>query len=141
MQGNRGDSWLLVVKSQIANLTPGPSFGHNLCFKCQNGSCELILDIQVPRDFQWYKELLNFNEFWPLWLLSKNLEVHRDSNSQSGSSLGSVKVHSLTLSYTFGSMRCESPASLLARSLASPCFGCKPKVRVTTLNLLCLLNM
>jgi hypothetical protein len=38
MQGNRVYSWLLVVGSQIANLTSGPSFGHN---------------------FQWYKELLN----------------------------------------------------------------------------------
>jgi hypothetical protein len=39
-QGNRVDSQLLVVKSQIANLTPNHSFGHNLCFRCPNGSCE-----------------------------------------------------------------------------------------------------
>jgi len=58
-QGNWGDSWLLVVGSQIANLTPGPSFGHNLCVKCPNGSCKPILDIYVPKDFQWYKKLLN----------------------------------------------------------------------------------
>jgi hypothetical protein len=44
-QGNWVDSWLLMVESQIANLTPNPSFGHNLCFKCRNGSCELTLDI------------------------------------------------------------------------------------------------
>jgi len=44
-QGNQGDSRLLVVRSQIVNLTPGPSFGHNLCFKCPNWSCEPILDI------------------------------------------------------------------------------------------------
>jgi hypothetical protein len=36
-QGNRGDSQLLVVEGQIANLTPNPFFGHNLCFKCPNG--------------------------------------------------------------------------------------------------------
>jgi hypothetical protein len=30
-QGNWVDSQLLVVESQIANLTPGPSFDHNLC--------------------------------------------------------------------------------------------------------------
>ncbi len=40
--------------------------------------------------------------FWPLQLLSKHSGVHRDSNSQSGSSFGSVKVHSLTLSFTPG---------------------------------------
>jgi hypothetical protein len=37
MQGNRGDSQLFVVGSQIANLTPSLSFGHNLCFNFQMG--------------------------------------------------------------------------------------------------------
>jgi hypothetical protein len=37
-QGNWVDSWLLVAGSQIANLTPSRSFGHNLCFKCPNAS-------------------------------------------------------------------------------------------------------
>jgi len=50
------DSWLFMVESQTDNLTPGPSFGHNLCFKCPNEQCEPILDIYVPRAFQWYKE-------------------------------------------------------------------------------------
>jgi hypothetical protein len=53
--GNRGDSWLLVVESRIANLTSGLSFGHNLCFRCPNGSCEPILDIYVSVFFKWYK--------------------------------------------------------------------------------------
>jgi hypothetical protein len=44
-QVNWVDSWLLVVRSQIANSTPGPSFGHNMCFRCPNGQCEPILDI------------------------------------------------------------------------------------------------
>jgi hypothetical protein len=62
---NQGDSWLLVVRSQIANLTPIPSFGHNLCFKCPNGSCEPILNIFVPRAFHWYKEFFNTLGFAP----------------------------------------------------------------------------
>ncbi len=37
MQGNRGDSWLLMVGSQIANLTLNLSFGYNLCFSIQMG--------------------------------------------------------------------------------------------------------
>jgi hypothetical protein len=41
----QGDFWLLVVRSQISNLIFGSSFGHNLCFKYSNGSCEPILDI------------------------------------------------------------------------------------------------
>jgi hypothetical protein len=44
-QINHGDSWLLVVESQIVNLTPDPSFGHNFGFKCPNGPYEPILDI------------------------------------------------------------------------------------------------
>ncbi len=50
--GNRGDSWLLMVESQIDNLTPDPSFSHNLSFKYSNASCKPILDIYVPRVFQ-----------------------------------------------------------------------------------------
>ncbi len=53
--GNRVDSRLLVVGSQTTNLIPGFSFGHNLCFRCSNGSCEPILNIYVSIVFQWYK--------------------------------------------------------------------------------------
>ncbi len=103
-QGNQGDSWLLMVRSQIGNLTPSPSFGHSLCFKYLNGSCETILDIYVSRVFQWYKELFNPMGFDPCNL---SLKVW-DSNSQSGSSLGNVRVHSLAFSCTPGSMKCDS---------------------------------
>jgi hypothetical protein len=41
-QVNQGDLQLLVIGSQIGRLTPDPSFGHNLCFKYRNGSCEPI---------------------------------------------------------------------------------------------------
>jgi hypothetical protein len=40
----------------------------------------------------------------PLQSPFEDLGVHREFNSQNGSSFGSVRVHSLTLSYTFGSM-------------------------------------
>ncbi len=49
------DSRLLVVESQNwqtpGSSTPGPSFGHNLCFRCPNEQCEPILDIYASRDF------------------------------------------------------------------------------------------
>jgi hypothetical protein len=41
----RVDSRLLVVGSQTASLTPGPSFAHNLCCRCSNRECEVIFDI------------------------------------------------------------------------------------------------
>jgi hypothetical protein len=63
---------------------------------------------------------------------SENSKVHWDSNSQNGSSLESVRVHSLTLFYTLKSMRCDFRASLLAHNLASPRLGCEPKIKVAT---------
>jgi len=39
---DRVDFRLFVVGSQIASLTPDPSFDHNLCSRCPNGSCEAI---------------------------------------------------------------------------------------------------
>jgi hypothetical protein len=47
----RVDSWLLVVGSQTASLTPGPSFAHNLGWRCPNDSCEAILDIYTSWNF------------------------------------------------------------------------------------------
>jgi len=64
-QGNRGDYRLLMVGSQIANLTPSPSFDHNLCFRCPNGSCRPILDICISIVFQWYEEVLKPLGFGP----------------------------------------------------------------------------
>jgi len=55
-----------------------------------------------------------------------------DSNSQSGSPLGSVWVHSLTLSYPPSSMKCDSHASLLACTFSSLCLGREPKTKVVT---------
>jgi len=87
-QGNQGDSWLLVVRNQIANLTPGPSFGHNLCFGCPNGSCEPISNIYVPRAFQWYKECLNPMSFDPCNCLLKIWESIGSPTPKMGVHLG-----------------------------------------------------
>jgi hypothetical protein len=46
------DSGLLVVESQTASLTPGPSFAHNLGCRCPNDQFEAILDIYTSRTFQ-----------------------------------------------------------------------------------------
>jgi hypothetical protein len=78
------------------------------------------------------------NEFWPLKLFSKNLGIHWDSNSQMGSPHGSVWGQSLTFSYTLRSMKCDSRASLLVCTFASPCLV--PKARVATWSLLTCLN-
>jgi hypothetical protein len=91
------DSWLLVVGSQTANLIPNFSFGHNLCFRCPNGQCKPILNIYASIDFQWYKEHFKARSFDPLNCAMKIRKSFWDSNSQHGSPLVSVKVHSFTL--------------------------------------------
>jgi hypothetical protein len=50
-----------------------------------------------------------------------------------GVHFGSVEVHSLTLSHTPGSMKCDSWASLLDQKFANPCLGREPKARVVTI--------
>jgi hypothetical protein len=42
-----GDSQFLMVGNQIDTLTRGLYFGHNLCCKYSNGSCEFILNIYI----------------------------------------------------------------------------------------------
>jgi len=128
MQGNQGDSWLLVVASQISSLIFGPSFGHNLCFKYPNGSCKPISDIYILKYFQWYQELSNPMSFD---LYNCPLKI-RDSHSQNGGPLGNVWVHSLTLSYIHVNMKCVSRALFLAHTFANLCLDCEPKARDTT---------
>jgi hypothetical protein len=42
-----------------------PFFGHNLCYKCPNGSCEAIFDIYALIPFQRYEEYLKARCFDP----------------------------------------------------------------------------
>jgi len=72
-QINEGNSWLLVVKSQIGTLTPSLSFSNNLCFNYSNESCKPIFDIFISRSFQWYKELFNLMIFGP-WNCSLKIQ-------------------------------------------------------------------
>jgi hypothetical protein len=54
--------------------------------------------------------------------------MHRDSNSQSASSVWNVGVPSLTLSYTPRSMKCDSRASLLAHTLQALALVMSPRL-------------
>jgi hypothetical protein len=136
-QGNWGNSRLLVVGNQIANLTLNPSFDHNLCFKCPNGSCEPTLDIYVPKYFQWYKDS-------PIqWVLTLAITLWKFGNPprlqlpkweltwECECSFSRTLLHSQPPE----SMKCDSRVSLLALTLVSPCLGCKPKARVATITI------
>jgi hypothetical protein len=119
-QVNQGDSWRLVVGSQIRILTPGPSFGHNLCFKYSNESCEPILDIYALRDFQWCKELFNLMNFgsWNCFIkiqdfvgiLTPKVGVHLGM-------CGFIPSHS----FTFQECKFNSWVALLVCTFPCPC--------------------
>ncbi len=135
MHINQGDFWHLMVGSQIDNLTFDLFLSHNLCFKYRNGMCEPILDIYVPKKFQRYKELFNLMSFDPYNCLLKIWKSIETLTPKMGAHLGVWGVHSLTLSYTHGSMKCDSWASFLACTFASLYLGHEPKARVATIGI------
>jgi hypothetical protein len=75
-------SRLLVIGSQIANLTPGPSFAHNLGYRCPNDQCEAIFDIYASRPFQWHQEHINTRCFEPCCRTLNIRESRRTPNPQ-----------------------------------------------------------
>jgi hypothetical protein len=132
-QGNWGDSRLLVVRSQIANLILGPSFGHNLCFKCPSGSCKPILDIYIPRAFHWYNEILNLIGFDPCNHSLKVWKSIKNPTLKMGPHLGVwrfIPSHFPTLSgvwdVTLGLPSWPTPLQALAL-VASPRLGLRQK--------------
>jgi hypothetical protein len=76
------DSRLLMVGSQIASLTPGPSFAHNLGGKSPNCQCKGIFDIYVSRHFQWHQEHPNARCFGPCCQALNIRESRRTPNLQ-----------------------------------------------------------
>jgi hypothetical protein len=77
------DSWLLVV-----SLIPGPSFAHNLGWRCPNDQCEAIFDIFVSRPFQWHQEHPNARCFAPCYWALNIRESRRTPNPNSFQVLG-----------------------------------------------------
>jgi len=77
----RVDSWFLVVGSQTANLTPDPSFCHNLCYRCPNDSCKAIFDIYTSITFQCPEERLKAKCFDPCDRALKFWESQRTPKS------------------------------------------------------------
>jgi len=78
---DRVDSWLFVVRSQIVSLTFGPSFDHNLCYRCPNDSCEATFDIYTSRPLQRYKKHLKARCFDLCNWVLKLRESRRTPNS------------------------------------------------------------
>ncbi len=123
-QVNWVNSRLFVIRSQIDSLTPGPSFGHNLCFKCPNEKCEPILEIYVSKKFQWYKERhkpLSFDP-WNCFLnFQESIETLSPKVRVALGMWGFTHSYLLTLSYTPKSVWHDSRASSCLDFWASSC--------------------
>jgi hypothetical protein len=137
----RVDSRLLVVGSQnwqtLGSSTPGPSFAHNLCFRCPNEQCEPILDIDSSRAFQWYKKCHEPLRFDPSNLSLKFRESTGTPSPKVGVALG---VWWLTPSHSpsLPGVSDVTPRLPLGPHPCNPfCLGCEPKARVATF-ILCL---
>jgi hypothetical protein len=76
------DSRRLVVGSQTASLTPGPSFSHNLGDRCPNAQCEGIFDIYASKPFQWHQERPNARCFGSCCRALNIWESRRTPNPQ-----------------------------------------------------------
>ncbi len=130
-QVNRVDFRLFPVGSQIDSLTPGPSFGHNLCFKCPNEQCKRVLDI-----YESYKERhkpLNidpWNCFLKFW---KSTRILFPKVGVALGVWGFTPSYSLTLSYILGSMWCDSQASSWPAPLRPLCLDSWASSWLTTL--------
>ncbi len=131
-QVNRVNFWLFVVGSQIGNLTLGPSFDHNLCFRYPNEQCEPIWDIYVPRAFQWYKERHKPLSF-ELW--NRSLKFRESTGTPSPKMGVALGVWRFILShfFTLPGVCDVIPGLPLGLQPCNPFFlGCKPKARVAT---------
>jgi hypothetical protein len=151
-QINWVNSRLFLVGSQIGSLTPGPSFGHNLCFKCLNDQCKPILDIYVLRAFQWYKEHHKPLRFDPSNYSLKFRESTKTPSPKMGVALGVwvftpshfltlLGVYDVTPQLPLGPQPCnvfaltfELPSSW-PTTLQPLCLGREPKARVAIVDI------
>ncbi len=78
------DSQLLVVGSQTANLTPGPSFAYNLGYRCPNGHFRYLRFKTFPMTLR----TPQCEVFWALLSNPKHSRVPEDSKSSLFPSVG-----------------------------------------------------
>jgi hypothetical protein len=103
------DSQLLVVGSQTASLTPGPSFAHNLGYRCSNDQCEAILYIYASRPFQWHQEHLNARCFGPCCRAMNIWESRRTPNPHFFQMLGFTPTLGQSRVATQRGKNCQCP--------------------------------
>jgi hypothetical protein len=101
------DSQLLMVGSQTASLTPGPSFAHNLGYRCSNDQCEAIFYIYASRPFQWHQEHFNARCFGPCCRALNIRESQRTPNPHFFQVLGFTPTLGQCRVATYFNLMCE----------------------------------
>ncbi len=125
----------------FGSLTLGLSFANNVFFRCLHEQWEPILDIYVPRSFQWCKEHHKPLNFDPCNYSLKFQECTGIPSPKMGVALGVwmfTPSHSLTLSYIPGSMWYDSWASSWPTPLWAFCLDSRAYFWPATLQPLCL---
>jgi hypothetical protein len=111
-----------------------PSFGHNLCFKCPNGSCKPISDIYVSKYFQWCKELFNQLSFGP-WNCPLKIGMSMETPSpKMGVPLGIWGFIPSHFPILPGACSVTPMLPLGPQPCKPLCLGREPKTRVATMH-------
>jgi len=121
-----------VVGSQIGILTPSLSFGHNLCFEYANGTCESSLDMYVPRAFQRYNELFNLMIFY---LYNHSLKIQESMEFKLPKWEPIWECEFIPSLHFQEHKKCDSRASFMVCTFASPYFSHEPKAKVVIIML------
>jgi hypothetical protein len=120
-----------MIKNQTDTFISDLSFGHNLCYKYSNGSCEPILDIYVLRTFQWYKEVFNLMGLTfqiVIWRFRNPSGFQFPKWKSTWECVGSF-LHTFPHSWECD---CDSLLALSTHTFPCPCFGREPKAKVVT---------
>ncbi len=117
-----------------------PTIGILAILGAHNFACKPPIKMSFETKLQPYQELSIGMSHATCWKENRGDSRLLVVRNQIGS-LGSVRVHSFTLSYTPMNMKCDSQVSFLARTLTSPCLSRKPKARVMTITSLVLISI
>jgi len=127
----QGNSWLLMVESQIDILTLGFFFDHNLCYKYSSGSYKPILNIYIFKENQWYKKFLNPMSFDLSNCFLKIRDSIKTLTSKVGTTWKCVCSFPHTLSHSW-ECECDYWVAFSACTFPCRCLGGQPKARVVT---------
>jgi hypothetical protein len=126
----QGNSWLLMVESQIDILILGFLFGHK-CYKYSSGLYKPILNIYIFIKNQWHKKFVNPMSFDLLNCSLKIWDSIRILIPKVGTIWKYVRSFPHTLSHSW-ECECDYWVGFSTHTFPCRCFDRQPKARVVT---------